>query len=175
MRHLAVLIFLLSTACSTPPSRAVAERAPLTLSKVETLVAGKSGADVLKAVLGEPDQIVPLKDQGADTWLYYEEKDGLKGQRLGIVVDRVSGILFSATWNLREDDALYNKANALQHFKRARFKFKDVSPKGLHYAGNEGIYEDSQSGISLYIDSSKGIVSSISFVGTRADRRIGQN
>ena len=126
---------------------------------------GSSTREETIALLGRPDEIVPLKQDlaGNDAWIYYEGEGHQRAQRLGLVVDQKSGIVLSAVWSLRNGEPLNEKSAAISHFRDSHFTSKEVGSTSSHSYSDDTIYQDRAKGVSLYIGGARKTVESISF------------
>lgn len=132
-------------------------------SDIERLQVGKTDGKQFVKLFGSPDRLVHLNNS-QDAWLYLEELNGTKVQRLGLVVDAKSDSILSITWVLRDSELLQSEGRTLSHFTSSKFNISDVGKVAKDFHSDDVEYEDPTHGISFQVSKGNHKVQSISFV-----------
>src|SRR2546430_17635434 len=161
----ALLFMIVGIAGCAVPSRSGSREdtfKSVTLADIEKLEIGKVSAGAIYAEIGSPSRTLSLSPT-EDIWIYSELLSGEPVQRAGLVIDKKTQVLLTATWLPRNSDPIHDRNNALGHFKDARFTVKDIGWIAHHEYSDEATYDDPNNGISLVVKRSQNTVSSISF------------
>jgi outer membrane protein assembly factor BamE (lipoprotein component of BamABCDE complex) len=161
MKFLAVLSLLVAASCASISSNTVHDQ--ISLNDVKKLPIGSNTAQV-RAVLGNPDRIVPGESSDRDLWIYPDISSKTHG-RVALEIDNRDQKVQSIDFNLNSADPEQSLELARSAFPGARFKKNRLLKDYGHYMEIVESYDDTELGIELGVDTKTNLVNSISWFG----------